>query len=137
MDLGATKAPEAAMIDRRSMLLTGAALGATMVLPSIADATTRFASPKFDVIDLAVWTGNRHAPARALIEPGGFLHPDHLRREPLARSFIALLSPANAVLFAEHLRFEPGVIVKNASPAMVSMALAHARIVMARWSRDD
>jgi len=123
------------MIDRRSMLLTGVALGATMALPSVADATS-FASPEFDVIDLAVWTGHGHAPGRVLIEPGSFLRPDHLMRVPHSRSFTALLSPANAILFAEHLRFEPGVIVEHSSPTTISMALAHARIVTARWIHD-
>lgn len=137
MDLGATKAPEAAMIDRRSMLLTGAALGATMVLPGIANATTSTVVPEFDVIDLAVWTGERHAPAPVLIEPGSFLRPHHLVRKPGSRSLTALLSPANALLLAEYLRFEPRLMLEeHAVSAKIDIALTHARIVTASWTSD-
>jgi hypothetical protein len=111
MDIGAAQAAEATVIDRRSMLAAGATLALDLVLP--AGCLAMQASPILDVIDLSVWEGEGRAPARILIGAGAYLRSEQVEKELRSRLLTALLSPANAELFREYLRFERGVIVQE------------------------
>ena len=118
------------MIDRRSTLAAGATLALALGLPTESFAVP--GAPALDVIDLSVWPGERGALARILIHSGDMLQPQHVERAPRSRALAALLSPANAVLFREYLRFERGVTVQERA----FEAARSAVLIVARWDVD-
>jgi hypothetical protein len=62
--------------------------------------------------------------------------PEHLANRPRHSVLTALLSPANAFLLAEYLRFDPDVIVEDyVGPAPQTLAKGGGRIVTAVWGR--
>ena len=115
------------MIDRRSILAAGATLALDALLP--AECLAMQASPVLDVIDLSVWEGGGSAPARILIRSGAYLQSGHVEKTPHSRTLTALLSPANAELFKEYLRFERGVVVQERPFATTREAL----LMTASW----
>lgn len=114
------------MIDRRSTLAAGATLALCLAVPAGGFAMEEPAA--LDIIDLTVWPGDGGASARILIGKGAHLRLEHIERVPRSRALTALLSPANAVLLREFLRFERGVTVRErffeAAPAALLMTAA-------------
>lgn len=119
------------MMDRRSLLVAGIGLGTMALAP--AASVLRGASPvQLDMIDLDVWTGKGAPPAAAILGKGLFLLPEHWAMTNSTRQLTALLSPANALLFAEYLRFDHRVVEEYPVGPQGGLALPHARIMIAR-----
>jgi hypothetical protein len=136
MDRGAAKTAKAAVMDRRSILQAGVTLGAGMLLPAASRAIPPAAALIFDVIDRSVWVGKGDVKAYLVLDPGSFLSLEHLANRPRRSSLTALLSPANAFLLAEYLRFDPDVVIEEHScPVAQALANAQGRTVTAIWGR--
>lgn len=124
------------MIHRREFLRAGAAATAAASLPGAALA--RQIPATFDIVEVDMVRGAPGLPAKLRIETGAFLTPLDARRPGGAR-LTALLSPANAVLLAEYVRFEPGVRLDD-QPFPASDLPSHlsirpdARLVTVHWT---
>jgi len=123
------------MIARRFLMIAGLSLGTKLVLPPAAFALAAAVPLEFDIVDLDMWTGPGAVPARKVIDPGAFLRPEHCVPRDAAHRFTALLSPANAALLAEFLRFDRGVVIEERGADLRGLARAHARIMTIRWTR--
>lgn len=122
------------MISRRSILqLAGAAVAANLVRPVAAEGRLDEFPDVFDIIDASVWIGSGDPPARHSLPSGTFLSPDHEAFANGNAPVIALLSPANARLLAEFLRFEPGWHVADRAgvPALAGTVRPDAHLVVA------
>ena len=123
------------MIARRSLMIAGLGLGTNLLLPPAASALAAAVPLEFDIIDLDIWTGPGVVPARTVIGPGAFLRADHCVPKGAAHRLTALLSPANAALLGEFLRFDRGVAIEERGANLRGLARAHARVVTVRWTR--
>ncbi len=137
MDHAAAPAGEGcAMIKRREFLHASAAATAAASLPGAALARTIPAN--LDIVEAGMVHGDPGVPAKLRIETGTFLSPAQARR-PASDRLTALLSPANAALLGEYVRFEHGVRLDDRPfPALglpASLTIRpDARLVTVRWT---
>lgn len=124
------------MIDRRTALTVGVVFGANLIGPAALRGRASLPHVEFDLIDLSVWTGKGKAPAYRFVDQGGFLLPEHLNQIGKAQHLTFALSPANAMLLAEYLRFDRHVTLeeKVVGADTSTMLRADARIVTVRWT---
>lgn len=94
------------MIGRREFLHASAVATAAMSLPDAPLARPLPAT--FDIVEEGLVHGVEQLPAEVRIETGTFLNPAQTRRRATGK-LTALLSPANAALLAEYVRFDHGV----------------------------
>lgn len=126
------------MIKRREFLHASAA-AATATAASLPGATLARSMPaSFDIVDDGVVRGDPGLPAKLRIETGTFLSPVQARR-PASDQLTALLSPANAALLAEYVRFDKGVRLDDqpcppfGQPASLTIR-PDARLVTVHWT---
>lgn len=125
------------MIDRRAVLRGSAVMCAVAAAPAVAAPFNGEPCLHLDIVDEnVVWRGaGRRATMR--IGQGQFMQPD-LALQPASKRLVALLSPANAALLREYVRFERGITLEDRPyPAFASEMGAirpDARLVMVRWT---
>lgn len=126
------------MIQRRDFLHAGAAATVAAAASLPAAALARPTPATFDIVEVDMVRGAPRLPAKLRIETGAFLPPSAARR-PGGDRLTALLSPANAALLAEYVRFEPGVRTDD-QPFPASGLPPHliirpdARLVTVHWT---
>lgn len=137
MDNEATHDGESStMIGRREFLHASAAATAAASLPCAARA--RPVPTNFDIVEEGMVFSVQDLPATLRIAAGTFLSPAQARR-PAGDRLTALLSPANAALLAEYMRFEHGVRLDDQPfpargvPADLTIR-PDARLVTVDWS---
>lgn len=127
---------DCAMIRRREFILTSAAASTVVLLPGAALARPALAN--FDIVEVGMIRGVPGVSGTLRIANGAFLTPDQARR-PVGNRLLALLSPANAALLGEYVRFDQGVKLDDQPfPALglpESLAIRpDARLVSVHWT---
>lgn len=124
------------MIKRREFLRASATATAAASLPGAALARPMPAN--FDIVEVDMVRGDPGLSAKLRIESGAFLNPKQARR-PLSNRLTALLSPANAALLAEYVRFDLRVRLDDQPfpafglPANLTVR-PDARLVTVHWA---
>lgn len=124
-----------AMIKRREFLRTSATVTAAISLhrPALA----RPMPANFDIVEVGIVCGDPGLAAKLRIQSGTFLSPNQAMR-PESNRLTALLSPGNAALLAEYVRFEHGINLDDQPfpafglPATLTVR-PDARLVTVQW----